>query len=237
MCNFFSCIVMKNKRVVWEAGINNHHEIVEKYEIPDSEEDQQKMQFARVEILPPNNEDGVFDKNISNWTLTVDERIRPEWFSPAHGKAAICALEECLSSVVIDGITVDTIKGKKGLLIRNAIIKNLGSSTVQKMWGSSTVQEMWDSSTVQEMWGSSTVQKMWGSSTVQEMWDSSTVQEMWGSSTVQKMRDSSTVQEMWDSSTANVYSDKATIGKILSKMAVAVCRLAGKMFFKIMDED
>ena len=192
MCNFFSCIVMKNKRVVWEAGINNHHEIVEKYEIPDNEEDQQKMQFARVEILPPTGEDGVFDKNIGNWTLTVDERIRPEWFSPSHEKAAFCALKECLAVCIIDGITVDKIIDKRGLFVRNSTIKMLDSSTVQEMWGSSTVHKML---------GSSTVHKMLGSSTV------------------------------------NVYSERATIGKILSKMAVAVCRLAGKMFFKIMDED
>jgi hypothetical protein len=173
---------MKNKRVIWEAGIDNHHEIVEKYEIPDNEEDQQEMLFARVEILPPDNENGVFDKNIDNWVLMVDERIKPEWFSPAHKQAAIWALKECLNLVIIDGVTVDKIKNKRGLFVRNSTIEMLGNSTVQKMF---------DSSTVQEMWGNSTVQKMLGNSTV------------------------------------NVYSEKATVGKILSKMAVAVCRLAG----------
>ena len=248
MCEFFSCIVMKDKSVVWEAGLNQHHEILEKYKIADKTSDQAKMAFARVEILPP--EGDVFEKDMDKWKFRVDERITPEWFSPAHKDAAFLSLKECLISCLVE-IDTDTITDKKGLFLRNATIGRLVNSTVQEMWGSSTVQEMWGSSTVQEMWGSSTVQEMWESSTVQKMYDrstvqkmyeSSTVQEMWESSTVQKMYDrstvqkmleSSTVQKMLESSTVCVYSNDVTF-KIASKMAVAICRILGELVINTM---
>ena len=209
MCEFFSCIVMKNKSVVWEAGLNGHHEILEKYKIKDNTSDQSKMCFARVEILPPAGDEGVFEKDFEEWDFRVDERITPEWFSPAHKEAAFASLKECLSVCLFDGVEIDEIIGKKGLFVRNSLIKRLVGSTVQKMLGSSTVQEMS---------GSSTVQEMLERSTVQEMWESSTVQEMSGSSTVL------------------VYSEKATF-KIASKMAVAVCRFTEKVICRVMDEE
>lgn len=139
MCNFFSCLVMKDKQVIWEPGVDGHHILVERHGISDNTDNPAKMTFARVEILPP-QENYVFEKDLSKWAFTIDERIHPEWFSPAHQEAAMVALSDCLSQCVIDGGEFKKIEGKSGLYLRNTTIKSLRNSTVQEMCGNSTVQ-------------------------------------------------------------------------------------------------
>jgi hypothetical protein len=164
MCNFFSCCVDKKGKVYWEPGINNHHEIVEIFKLNDNTDNQLELKFARVEITPKDGD--IFNKNIDNWGLRIDENIIPEWFSPMHEKQCLSTLEKCLADCVFSDITIAEIKDKKGLYLKNVV--------VQRMYGSSVVQEMYDSSVVQEMYDSSVVQRMYGSSVVQEMYDSST---------------------------------------------------------------
>ena len=145
MCKFFSCCVDKKGHVYWEPGVNNH-EIVEIFKLKDDTDNQQELKFARVEITPKDGD--IFNKNIDNWGLRIDEDIIPEWFSPMHEKHCFNALEKCLDDCVFSDVTISKIKDKKGLYFKNVV--------VQEMYGSSVVQEMYDSSVVQEMYGSST---------------------------------------------------------------------------------
>ena len=146
MCKFFSCCVDKKGHVYWEPGVNNHHEIVEIFKLKDDTDNQQELKFARVEIKPKDGD--IFNKNIDNWGLRIDEDIIPEWFSPMHEKHCFNALEKCLDDCVFSDVTISKIKDKKGLYFKNVV--------VQEMSGSSVVQRMYDSSVVQRMYGSST---------------------------------------------------------------------------------
>ena len=196
MCKFFSCCVDKKGHVYWEPGVNNHHEIVEIFKLKDDTDNQQELKFARVEITPKDGD--IFNKNIDNWGLRIDEDIIPEWFSPMHEKHCFNALEKCLDDCVFSDVTISKIKDKKGLYFKNVV-----------------VQRMYDSSVVQEMYGSSVVQRMY---------DSSVVQEMYGSSVVQRMYGSSVVQEMYGSSTCMVYSKNVNFS-IKSEFSVVICRI------------
>ena len=205
MCKFFSCCVDKKGHVYWEPGVNNHHEIVEIFKLKDDTDNQQELKFARVEITPKDGD--IFNKNIDNWGLRIDEDIIPEWFSPMHEKHCFNALEKCLDDCVFSDVTISKIKDKKGLYFKNVVVQRMyDSSVVQEMYGSSVVQRMYDSSVVQEMYGSSVVQRMYGSSVVQEMYGSSVVQEMYGSSTCM------------------VYSKNVNFS-IKSEFSVVICRI------------
>jgi len=224
MCEFFSCIVMKNKKVIWEAGLNAHHEILEKYKINDNTHDQSALKFARVEIIPPSALDGAFEKDLKKWNFSVDEKTVPEWFSPAHKVAAFSALKECLSECLIDGVELDEVSGKKGLFVRNSTIKKLINSTVQEMWNNSIVQEMRSNSIVQKMRDNSIVRKMLDTSIVQDMLGDSTVHKMLDNSTVHQMRGYSTVHEMWNYSTVRKMWDYSTVRKMWGDSTVQEMR-------------
>jgi hypothetical protein len=90
MCNFFSCIVDKNKKVYWKEGINNHHELLEIFKISDNTSNRDKISFAKIEILPNKK----YFEDTDTWEFTVDERVRPVWFSSAHEDVCRKALKE-----------------------------------------------------------------------------------------------------------------------------------------------
>ena len=89
MCNAFSCIVTKDKKVYWKFAMDSHDEIIKEFKLEDNTDNQEQMQFARVEISPKNN-----DYLKPRWQFKIDETITPEWFSPAHKQKCIEAHKE-----------------------------------------------------------------------------------------------------------------------------------------------
>ena len=80
MCKAFSCIVMKSGDVKWKFGVDSHDEILEQYGIRDQNVEPDELEFARVEVTPDNG-DYLFP---DRWTLRVDERIKPKWFTASY---------------------------------------------------------------------------------------------------------------------------------------------------------
>jgi hypothetical protein len=80
MCNAFSCIITKDKKVFWTLNIDKHDELIVKYKLKDTTSDRETLQFARVEIAPKNND----YLKPNKWVFKIDEHVIPEWFSPAH---------------------------------------------------------------------------------------------------------------------------------------------------------
>ena len=74
MCKFFSVIVTK-KSIVWDIDIDNHTTLLEKAGIKDEKKD---PNFVRVELLPKDND--VFNHDLKNWKLHVDQDFKPDWF-------------------------------------------------------------------------------------------------------------------------------------------------------------
>jgi len=190
MCNFFSCIVMKDKQVLNLEGVHSHTDILEHFSVPDNTDNPELLQFARIEILPPDG--NVFEADLSKWTYKVDQDITPDWLSPAHRAAAFAVLEEYRKDHIFQYMEFKELKDIKDVYLKNC--------TVQEMHGNSVVQEMHDNSVVQEMHGYSVVRRMYNNSVVQGMDDNSIVQRMEDNSVVQEMHDNSVVQEMHDNS-------------------------------------
>jgi hypothetical protein len=197
MCQFFSCVITKPKKVFYSEVSDSHEDIIKENNLDDSENGKLRELFCRIEVLPPNGD--VF-ADFSLWKLIVDEKKKPSWFTDKHENACMIVAKKVIDKFVLVDKTVQEIKEGKYYL------KN---STVKSMYGSSTVKSMSGSSTVKYMYGSSTVKSMSGSSTVKYMYDSSTVEYMYGSSTVKYMSDSSTVVSMYNSSTVESMSDSS----------------------------
>lgn len=154
MCSFFSCIVTKEGKVVWDVEKDSHDDLLIMAGIADKTADPDKMRFARVEITPPNGD--VFEKDIKKWTLKVDQTITPHWFTEHTEKLCFGALKECLAEVIIDGETLPLLEKRNGLWIRNSKIEVVKNCKIRVMRGSSQVGVMRESSQVGEMRGSST---------------------------------------------------------------------------------
>jgi hypothetical protein len=199
MCQFFSCVITKPKKVFYSEVSDSHEDIIKENNLDDSENGKLRELFCRIEVLPPNGD--VF-ADFSLWKLIVDEKKKPSWFTDKHENACMIVAKKVVDKFVLVDKTVQEIKEGKYYL-KNSTVKSMyDSSTVEYMYGLSTVKSMYDSSTVKSMSGSSTVEYMYGLSTVEYMSGSSTVKSMYGSSTVKSMSDSSTVKSMYDSSIA-----------------------------------
>ena len=89
MCKAFSCIVAKSGEVYWQTGIDSHDELIEKFNLRhrDDTTDKQEIRLARVEITP--DEGYLYPEK--NWTLEIDEDIKPIWWHKGlEGKCMEC---------------------------------------------------------------------------------------------------------------------------------------------------
>lgn len=83
MCKAFSCIVLRDRTVLWKFGIDSHDKILELNNIPDDESDADKVKFCRVEISPNNNN----YLNPDKWIFKIDQKPIPTWIEEEHEKA------------------------------------------------------------------------------------------------------------------------------------------------------
>jgi hypothetical protein len=82
MCKAFSCIVLRDRTVLWKFGIESHDKILELNNIPDDESDADKVKFCRIEISPNNNN----YLNPDKWIFKIDQKPIPTWIEEEHEK-------------------------------------------------------------------------------------------------------------------------------------------------------
>jgi hypothetical protein len=95
MCRAFSCIVLQNGDVKWKMGLDSHSDILQHFGLPDNECRQDMLRFARVEITP-DNKNYIYP---DNWTLKVDQVIKPSWFTPSYELFAQQAREKWYAEI------------------------------------------------------------------------------------------------------------------------------------------
>lgn len=174
MCNFFSCLITKPAKVLWDKNIDSHEKLIQKFELNDN---QIRRTWCRVEVLPVKKSltEALKKFNKKDWEVKIDEVLgfandnQIDWWSEKHEKAAFSALKQCIKETVI--YKKENIKIKEGrFFVINSTVEARENSTVQAR-ENSTVQA-WDNSTV-EARDNSTVEA-WDNSTV-EAWENSTV--------------------------------------------------------------
>jgi len=83
MCKAFSCIIGRDKKVIWKFGTDSHETLIKIAGYKDDTIDPEKIEFCRIEISPKNGSYLEPD----NWVFKIDMDITPAWWSLAHKKA------------------------------------------------------------------------------------------------------------------------------------------------------
>jgi len=100
MCKFFSAIVgYKHNKLYWDLNLDSHTDILEKFKIAD---DKLEANFVKIEYTQNRND--VFDHNLDNWTLTVDQDNVPEWYDK---DVALRMCKEAISEVFRERFLID----------------------------------------------------------------------------------------------------------------------------------
>ena len=190
MCQIKSAIVLKDK-VFMPLDYDSHEEMIKELGLKDNTTN---PNFVRVEIVPIDG--NIFNHDLKNWQLQVDQDFKPEWFSE---KFALVEMQKILKKWWQERFLIDKevkeIKEGRWFLKGSKVDYILGNTLIEQMWGSSQVKEMRESSQVKEMRESSQVKEMWESSQVKVMRESSQVKEMRESSQVGVMRESSLIKD------------------------------------------
>ena len=141
MCKLKSAIVLKDR--IFMPDYDSHSDMLQELGIKDDYLGASKK-FVRVELSPENGD--VFS-NIDEWKLTVDQDIKPEWFSEEEYKPKIVeAVKEWAKSHIhigVNGLKITSgvnhyIKDCKDVAIINSTVTAWENSTVTAR-GNSTV--------------------------------------------------------------------------------------------------
>ena len=81
MCQIKSAIILKD-RVFCPYDYDDHSKMLETLGIKDNSKD---PQFVRVEMNPIDGD--IFNHDLSNWKLKVDQDFKPDWFSEKFTEA------------------------------------------------------------------------------------------------------------------------------------------------------
>jgi hypothetical protein len=95
MCNAFSCIVDRDKKVTWKFGTDSHDGLLRIAGLPDDTKDPDKIRFCRVEISPKNKD----YLNPDRWVFKIDMDITPKWWTLSHKKACEVAHKDWMDQL------------------------------------------------------------------------------------------------------------------------------------------
>jgi hypothetical protein len=198
MCKFFSAVVMKD-RILYDLDIDSHEKILSKFGIKD---ESHFPNFVRVETTPIDG--NVFNHNLDNWAVRVDQDFKPEWFDVDHYTPQIKeALQEHFKQrFIIDEQTWQKREDQR-LWVKNSNVEARGNSSVEARENSSV--EAWGNSSV-EAWGNSSVEARENSSV--EAWENSSVVAR-GNSSVVARENSSVVA--WGNSSVVAWGNSSVV--------------------------
>ena len=81
MCQLKSGIVLKDK-VFIPLDYDSHEDMIKELKLDDTTKE---PNFVRVEIIPRDGD--IFNHNLDNWKLKVDQDCKPEWFNDKFAEA------------------------------------------------------------------------------------------------------------------------------------------------------
>jgi hypothetical protein len=91
MCNAFSCIVLKSRKVIWKLGMDSHDDLLNSAGIVDDTKDPAKITFCRIEISPENKD---YLNPDTKYKFKIDTDIVPVWWDERYEKAAWLAFQK-----------------------------------------------------------------------------------------------------------------------------------------------
>ena len=128
MCQIKSGIVLKDS-IFCPLDYDEHEKMIKELKLNDTTT---KPNFVRVEITPKDN--NIFNHNLDNWQLKIDQDLRPEWFNEKLAEEGMKKeLQEWFEErFVLD--TRDKIDMGRWFLGGSAQVKNIcGSAQVENI--------------------------------------------------------------------------------------------------------
>ena len=143
MCKFMSAIVTK-KSIIWDLDIDSHEDLLAKAGIKDIKID---PNFVRVELVPTDND--VFNHDIKNWKLHVDQDFKPDWFDADDAEKKMrklvgsCFAERFIKSKIKEITAGRWFLGTGGTIqyVRGGTIQDVSGGTIQDVRGG-TIQRV-----------------------------------------------------------------------------------------------
>jgi len=182
MCQIKSAIILKDKTFC-PFDYDDHSKMLEELGIKDNTK---TPDFVRVEMNPKDG--NIFNHDLDNWVLKVDQDFKPEWFSE---KFAAKEMQRELKNwwqerFIFDDKSWKKLQGSKFYVKNSSVVAWENSSVVA--WENSSVVARENSSVV--AWENSSV-VAWENSSVVARENSSVV--AWGNSSVEARENSSVV--------------------------------------------
>jgi len=85
MCQAFSALITKSKKVYWKTGVDSHDKLQVLFVKKDKELKDNKLPpkntFARIEISP---KDGNYLKPKQKWIYKIDDQVVPDWLDKSY---------------------------------------------------------------------------------------------------------------------------------------------------------
>ncbi len=139
MCEFFSSILTyKNKKLLFDLDTDSHHEILSKNGIKDNS---LMPKFVKLEFTPRDGD--IFNHNIKNWKLTVDQDQIPDWYDE---KIALRFCKKYIKVVwkkrFLQNVNEALIEGRIIRFAKNVKIEVLKNTKIGEMWGTSSIGTM-----------------------------------------------------------------------------------------------
>ena len=141
MCQFKSGLILKNKTIC-PLDHDNHEEMIKKAGLKDNG---YSPKFVRVEIHPIDG--NIFNHDLKNWKLIVDQDYRPDWFEEKWTEEEMKKELQILfkERFIIDDKTWQKREGQR-IFVKNSSVVAWENSSVVARENSSVVA--WENSSV-----------------------------------------------------------------------------------------
>jgi hypothetical protein len=187
MCKFKSALVLKNK-VFMPYDYDSHEQMIDELKLNDKTN---SPEFVRVEIVPIDN--NIFNHDLKNWQMKVDQDFRPDWFSEKFAEKEMKEeLQKFFAERFVIGRTLAEIKEGKFFVGSGGTIQNVSGGTIQDVRGG-TIQNV-RGGTIQDVWGG-TIQNVRGG-TIQDVWGQVVVRLCHTDGKIERLHDNATIKEI-----------------------------------------
>ena len=170
MCKFFSGVVVRNGDVLSHPMLDNHHDIVRYFGLPDTMVNHRH--FAKVELHPKDWLD------VSTWEFVVDEPTKPDWLEDIQpsvedtmrriAKKMILTEKTKIPTMILDGCWI--IGG-------SAVVKDVRGGRIIRVQDSAQISDVMGSARISGVMGSVQISGVRGSAQISDVGGSAKLDE------------------------------------------------------------
>ncbi len=163
MCKFFSAIITK-ENIYFDYDLDSHEDIIKKFNLVEGEI-HHGFNFVRVELTP--NDENLFNHNMDNWSLHVDQDYTPDWFNHDQIEDEVkIKLKEVIENRFVLGEMKEINQGRWFIGGSASVNYIRGSAKVDSIGGSASVNYIRDSAKVDYIGDSASVNYIRGSANI-----------------------------------------------------------------------